>query len=398
MPYSVHSLRWINQVADEGWDLHLFPSADGEPLTDFRNLTIYNLLDHRPNGLDSSVRIVRLRPRLRVPGRVSRYEQLIYARPELRSTMLAGLILWLRPDIVHSFQSLVGADLTWQARNKLQRWLPRYRFPKWVVSNWGGDVMFGRLPEHAVKIRRVMASSGYLCSEAQQFLDVARKNGFKGTALPVLPASGGFDLDWMRSFRTPGPTSARRLVVLKGFHGSEGRALVGLRAVERCADVLRDYSISVYLPGYYLSGSVEVREAVDRVRRSTGLAIDVDPPRGWTREEVLRLHGRARVSIGLSITDGLSTSLLEAMMLGSFPIQSATGCQDEWLRDGETAFFVHPDEPMAIEAALRRALSDDGLVDRAAVENAKATDWLERRLIQPRVVEMYRQVARSAGE
>lgn len=34
-PYSIHSARWINQIADEGWDLHLFPSSEAPAHQDY---------------------------------------------------------------------------------------------------------------------------------------------------------------------------------------------------------------------------------------------------------------------------------------------------------------------------------------------------------------------------
>ena len=57
---------------------------------------------------------------------------------------------------------------------------------------------------------------------------------------------------------------------------------------------------------------------------------------------MLRLHGRARVSIAISIGDGISTALLEAMAMGSFPIQTCTACADEWIIDGKSGFIVQP--------------------------------------------------------
>jgi hypothetical protein len=40
--------------------------------------------------------------------------------------------------------------------------------------------------------------------------------------------------------------------------------------------------------------------------------------------EILKLHGRPRISISLSISDAISRSVLEAMVMGAFPIQRMT--------------------------------------------------------------------------
>jgi glycosyltransferase involved in cell wall biosynthesis len=100
----------------------------------------------------------------------------------------------------------------------------------------------------------------------------------------------------------------------------------------------------------------------------------------------------------LSISDAISTSLLEAMVMGSFPIQSWTACADEWIEDGRTGLLVPPDDPEAVEAAIRNALSNDGLIDRAAEENLRtATLRLDQERIRPMAVGIYTRVAADAG-
>jgi len=173
--------------------------------------------------------------------------------------------------------------LTLDAKAKLKG-----QFPPWVVTNWGSDIcLFGRLPEHAERIRAVLAASEYYNCECHRDVELARAFGFNGEVLPVLPVAGGFHLDQMQRLREPGPTSARRLIALKGYHNWAGRALVGLRAIELCADPIKSkgYRVALYL------SNPEVRRAAGVLSRATGIQIEiVDGP----REEVLRMHGRAR--------------------------------------------------------------------------------------------------------
>ena len=77
-----------------------------------------------------------------------------------RSAWLASVIRWLKPDIIHSQEIQHAGYLTLEARSKFGG-----RFPKWIVANWGSDIcLYGRLPEHAEKIRAVMAAcSHYHC-------------------------------------------------------------------------------------------------------------------------------------------------------------------------------------------------------------------------------------------
>ncbi|MGE5189532.1 MAG: glycosyltransferase, partial [Gemmatimonadota bacterium] len=104
------------------------------------------------------------------------------------------------------------------------------------------------------------------------------------------------------------------------------------------------------------------------------------------------------ISVGLSISDAISTSLLESIVMGSFPVQSWTACADEWIEDGRTGLLVPPEDPEIVEKALRRALSDDGLVDRAAGENARlAAERLDRAVLKPLAVSIYTTVAEERG-
>jgi glycosyltransferase involved in cell wall biosynthesis len=236
-----------------------------------------------------------------------------------------------------------------------------------------------------------MSACDYYHTECHRDVELAKEFGFKGEDFSILPLAGGVDLTQAHRLRQPGPTSARRLIALKGYQGWVYRALVGLRAIELCADMLKEkgYRIAIYL------ASPETEIAAELLAKSSGLPIDIIPPS--PHEEILRLHGQARVSIGLSISDALSTSALEAMVMGSFPIQSNTSCLGELLQDGESGILVHPEDPEAIAAALRRAVTDEDLVDRAAKINSRiAAERLDRSVIRPQVVQMYERIAAQA--
>src|SRR5262249_3421113 len=161
--------------------------------------------------------------------------------------------------------------------------------------------------------------------------------------------------DYMAQFRTPGPISARRAIALRGYQNWAGRALTGIRALERAADVLDDYTIDVFL--WHSSPDTEL--AVNLAAKRSGLNFVLAPR--MSHEAVLQMHGRSRALVALSISDGISTSMLEAVTMGSFPIQSHTSCANEWLEHGKTGFLVHPEDPEEVEAAIRRVVADDVL-------------------------------------
>jgi hypothetical protein len=389
MANSIHTARWVDQLADQGWDLHLFPSTDSwiEVHPDLRNVTVHHSGFRNPAR---SAKGVRFRG-VSLPARVEDVWRRRYGKREdgdrVRAVRLARLVARLAPDIVHSLEIQHGGYVTLEARRRLGK-----PFPPWIVTNWGSDIyLFGRLAGHASKIREVLAACDYYSCECLRDVALAKSFGFAGTVFPVFPNAGGFDLAGIAPLRQPGPASARRAIMLKGYQHWGGRALTGIRALERCADLLGGYEVWIY------SATPDVAVAAELFAGSTGIRVTL-LPKGTSHPEILSRHGRARISIGLSISDAISTSLLEAMVMGAFPVQSWTACADEWIEDGRTGLLVPPDDPEAVEAAIRKALTEDGLVDGAAEEKLRtAALRLDRERIRPMAVGIYTQVVAGGG-
>jgi len=156
------------------------------------------------------------------------------------------------------------------------------------------------------------------------------------------------------------PSSKRKNIMLKGYQGWSGRALFGLRALARCKDILTDYTLIIF--SNTLANDIQI--AAELFSKEVNIKV-VLVPIDTENDEILKLHASARISIGLSISDSISISVLEAMAMGSFPIQSYTSAADEWIIDGETGMLVPPEDPDIIELAIRKALLDDELVDKA---------------------------------
>jgi len=371
MSDSIHTARWINQLADTGWDVHLFASTAGGVHPALKNVTVHNLGRKRQSGLDRSVRIVGVWPWHRlsdVPFRLLR---------PLIPAWLALVIRWLKPDIVHSLEIQHAGYLTFAAREYLKG-----RFPTWIVTCWGNDLyFFGRLTEHIERIKGVLAACDYYSADCQRDILLAQEIGLRGITLPVWPGGGGFAMQPAARWSVV-PTSRRRLILLKGYQGWAGRALVGLHAIALCADDLKDYRIAVYL------ADDDVKRYSQHVTETTGLPVEIISR--CSHDAMLQLMGQARVHLAVSVSDGLPNALIEAMLMGAFPIQSCTSCADEVLINGETGILVHPDDDVPIANALRRALTDDALVDRAAKENMRVVrERFSNTLIRPEVIRMY---------
>lgn len=386
-PDSIHTARWIKQLAGRGWDLHFFPAYDAPPHKDLRELTFHAFSVARPAGLDRSVRLSRTYPFRRGSYRLERIAMRLSPGRMARAARLASLIKRLKPDVVHSLEMQRAAYLTLDAKHASGG-----VFPPWLVNSWGNDLyLFGRLAEHESKIRAVLAECDYFTADCERDLGLARRHGFKGGTFPALPGAGGLDIELAKSLRPQGPTSARRVMAMKGYQNWYGRALDALRAIEMCADVLKDYTVAIYF------ASQDVAIAAELMSQRTGVRVEMFGAGSY--EDSLRLHGRARVSVGVSISDGLPLSTMEAALMGSFPVQTDTSCVGERLRDGVGTLLVSPDDIGGIAAAIRRAVTDDELVDRAAEINFRhIAETMSQEAVRPRVISMYEKIYAASRE
>ena len=106
----------------------------------------------------------------------------------------------------------------------------------------------------------------------------------------------------------------------------------------------------------------------DTMAGRDGLDIACEPYVASHAEAIARL-ARARISVGLGISDGISTTLLESMAVGTFPIKGTSSCACEWIESGRTGMIVSPHDTRAMAEALVQAARDNALVDAAAFVN-----------------------------
>jgi hypothetical protein len=428
MQHSVHVARWIDMVADLDFELHMFALDPAPPHDKLRNITLHvpvaaNPLPRSPaprrrerainvfrSLLSDPVGLVRrIHARRRaettvasslksagssavitvhmiVPspgtdvrlGRPGESDQTA-SWPHVPST-LAALIRDLQPDLIHSMEFQHAAYLVLAARD-----LFRGKFPRWLATNWGSDIFyFGRLQGHDHQIRRLCRSIDLYSCECHRDVGLAREFGYTGPALPVLPNSGGMDVEHVQSLRDPRPPSQRKTIMVKGYDHFAGRAMVSLSVLERFAEQLAGYRVILF--------SVGARPRVRALELAAAGVLDIKVIDLATHDEILSYFGQSRLYLGISMSDAISTSVLESMAMGAFPIQTNTSCCEEWFVSGETGFAVAPDDYDTICARFLQALTDDHLVDYAAQTNLTIVrSRLDVSVIRPQVKDFYRQ-------
>jgi glycosyltransferase involved in cell wall biosynthesis len=392
MTGSIHTARWIGQITDLGWDLLLFPSIDyGEAHEALKNITIFHSIYGEKKNKNYNVNYIGYPIFSNVLAWAGRFI-IKLQNPQYRRDQLIQLIKDKKPDIIHSMEFQNGGYLVLDTKLEfLKRNKNNEKFPIWIATNWGSDIYhFGKISFHKPKIQELLKNCDYYSCECQRDIELAKKFGFQGKYLPVIPNGGGYDIEKLLKFQQSEKTSNRRIILLKGYQGWAGRALVGLDAIERCASDLKNYEIVIFS-----CSSSEVKKKARNIHKKTGISISILQP--VSHETLMKIFGRSRIYLGLSISDAISTSLLESMITGAFPIQSNTSCADEWIVNGETGFIVPSEDPIIVAEKLRDAIHNDKLVDSAAEINAEIVrERLNYQTIKKQVIYEYEKIFRDS--
>ncbi len=358
MADSVHVARWLSQFVDQPIDFTLFPSSPHRKIHPMLKKLITSTSQRMTVEIKpSSMRWLALPlSALDIPF-----------RNFFRSRLLRQLIEDNSYDLIHVLELQHAGYLLLDT--KLTNTLPTV-----FITNWGSDIYwFEQFPKHKRKIIQLLKIASYYSAECQRDIEIVQRLGYSGATMPVIPNSGGIDLDELP--KNSLPASQRRKIMIKGYTGFVGQALIAIKACELAAKQLRGYEVVIY------SSSIKSRIRALKLRHIHKVQVTILKKR-TPHIEMLQRFSEARIYIGISLSDGISTSLLEAMATGCYPIQTSTSCAAEWISDKSGS--VTPADPNLVCEKLIQALVSDKLVEEAAVINMHTmqTDCESRRIGQ----------------
>jgi glycosyltransferase involved in cell wall biosynthesis len=387
MDNSTHTYRWVKYImeARREYEFFLYPSFHipgmGEVFSEKDPIEIY-----KPGRVPTIFETIRNHPikylkilllmGLRAVHQAAKEEIEKYNNKTLQ---LLNYIKKINPNIIHTLHTQTSGYQLLEVRKIWEG-----PFPKWVHSVWGSDLfLYRKWLIHRTILSGLFSFIDYFIGEGIRDQSFAKELGFKGHFFDPLPASGGFNIESIKNIRGKVKPSERKQITIKGYQNAVGRYFVGLRALERARDLLDGYEINTFL-----IQNEETKAVTDLFEINNSLKVNLHLHVPY--EQILEMHARSRISIGLSTSDGLPASFLEAMAMGAFPIQSNTSLASEWVSDGKTAFIVPPEDPEVIEQAIRKALTDDVLVDAAAETNWNLIqERLSSEVISHRICSLY---------
>lgn len=371
--FSNHFINWVSQLEDSSYEIYWFDLHDNHTYV---------------KRLDFVHQIVKWKRKYDFKGRYWFKFNLPYLYRIIEKFNNRNFVRefekqlnQINPDVVQSFElhSACAPILDIMVKN------PGI---KWIYSSMGSDIYyFQKFPKKLEQIKKVFKRIDYMFSDNKREHILARKYGFKGEFLGVFPGGGGYDLGFCKSLIR---SNERDLIIIKGYQSQFGRCIPVLQALEMVKDEIPGIKFVVF------GCKSEVEKYIERTKLDQIIDLEVKGKIG--RVEVLKLMGRSWIYIGNSLSDGIPNTLLEAIIMGAFPIQSNPGkVTEEVIKDNENGYLIkNPEDIGEIAGLLKKAIYSREFVNKAVVNNNRyLRPKLDRKIIQEQVLTQYDNVEKS---
>jgi hypothetical protein len=328
---SIHVARWIAQFEPNEVEFMLFPSTP--------NRRVHSMIKDMM-AKNGNINIVPFGGKLSIPL----WGMDLVFPDYVRGLLLRRVLRRDQPDFVHALELQHGGYITSRALEDVSLKTP------FIATNYGSDIYwFQQFPMHLAKIKKLLARADRYSAECNRDVELAKKYGFTGEVMPVFPNAGGFTEEQLN--RPLIPTADRRVIAIKGYEGWVGRASVAVQALYSLTKELADYKIIFY------SCNAKTIRLVKKLKGKTGLNVEWHGKGELSHTQMLDLFASARIYIGISLSDGISTSLLEAMAMGAFPIQTSTACLEDWIDNRASGSNLSAIDSRLVSETVRGSLA-----------------------------------------
>lgn len=360
---SVHLYRWLSQFTNSDIELTIFPS------TKFRSIhpQLIKLVKNNKNYKFSRNHFVSQFGY--VEYALNKFASKIFKRLSSKER-LRKLISKNTFDYIHALEIQGAGYLLVDALTNfcLER-------SKVIITNWGSDIYFFQNNiDHKRKIESVLKIADYYSGECQRDYELALKYGFTGKFLPLNPNAGGFNFDVFD--KNQKSAFERNLIIAKCYGGHFGLGKLIIDAIDKYFALSKKLSIFFYsvTPDLELSVNSLKKKYPNRVNYSTVK----------NKLKIIDMYDKfsnSKIYIGASKSDGISTSFLEALVLGAYPIQTNTSCGNEWVDKGFKAHLIETNVDAIFNALME--LDQFGNLEEIRIENKNlALKYLDFKVVQ----------------
>jgi glycosyltransferase involved in cell wall biosynthesis len=298
---SIHVLRWIENLKDTSNELYWFDVLDRGKIDTLDSVLQFTEWKKRKIPyIKGEYYLKKRKPNL--------YKKIAPYLETTANEALEKIILEIQPDIVHSFE-LQTCSLP------ILKTMEKFSEIKWLYSCWGTDIYkYQNSHSHIKNISKLLNRVNFLHTDCLRDFKLAARFGFSGKFLGVVPGGAGFKINQLQRFALP--LHERKIILIKGYQHYHGRGLNVIKAIELLkSHIDNKYEIIVFGAHPHVISYINSQELNFKVYAQNSI----------THTELLKLMGKTLLYIGNSVSDGIPNTLLEAIVMGAFPIQSNPG-------------------------------------------------------------------------
>ncbi len=322
---SIHVVRWCNYFASLGHDVHLIS---------FKKVTIENVTTHFIDSGDISV-----------SG--GNWQVLLKYRK------VKALLKELRPTVFHSHYA-TSYGITGALCN----------YHPYVITCLGTDVLISAQQSRLYKLllRFAFSRADRINSLAPHMTSAIQKIGVDMSKVVLIPF--GIDLEIFNDNKRN--TSSTKFVITSNRnHESVYNIPHLLKAIAK---------VKPFIPNieFVITGDGSLRKELEQMTIDLGID-DISIFLGKIPQtEMVKLLNKTHVFVSVSLSDGNSLSLLEAMACGTYPIVTDIFANREWVMDGLNGSFIKIDDVQGLaDEILKVYLNFDNIIEKATSESRK---------------------------
>jgi hypothetical protein len=342
---SIHVIRWIENLKDADIELYWFDVLGKGKLETDVQLT--QITDWKKRKL----------PYIKGEHYLSKNFPNVYRKMQpflevTSSEAFRNCILQNQPDIVHSFEM---QSCSYPLLDTIKD------FPniKWIYSCWGSDLYYySKIAFHKTKIKSILNRVDYLITDCNRDFEIAKREGFRGDFLGVIPGGTGFKIKELKDRYS---VKHRKVILIKGYEHQFGRGLNVVKAIHKLESEIQDLKVVVF-------GTHPI--VIDYIKENS-LPYIVYDRHGLSHSELLKIMGKTLIYVGNSISDGMPNTLLESIVMGAFPIQSNPGNVTAEIIDNQKngLLISNPEDINEIKNLISFAINNKVMIDNAITIN-----------------------------
>ncbi|GAA3779668.1 glycosyltransferase [Flavobacterium ginsengiterrae] len=367
---SIHVLRWIENLKNTDHELYWFDVLGRGSLdTEIDVKQFISWKKRKLPQIKGEFFLYKKMPKV--------YNFLLPYIEKTANEVLEEIVKEIKPDIIHSFEMQSCTYPIIKAMNKYSK-IP------WIYSCWGNDLFYyQKYSSHVNQIKKALRRIDFIHTDCQRDYFLAKTLGFNGKNLGVIPGGTGYNIKELKDFRIP--IEKRKIILVKGYQNIFGRGLNVVKALEKIQEQLKDFEVVVF-------GSH--KPVIDYIAEKK-LPFKIYHRHDLKHDELLHLMGKSLIYIGNNISDGMANTLLEAIVMGAFPIQSDPGgVSAEIIEHNKNGFLIeNPEDIELIKNVALNAVNNFKLLKTAQELNFKiASSRLDYDFNKKKVLQLYKEI------